>query len=84
MLCTCTNIESSVLQRQCCGPGREFSMSITDNSNREVQIIVLFWLAHLISDLSIGHSSGATLALLLQLQWSYLLLLSELLPASHH
>lgn len=29
-------IESSVFQRQCCGPGRAFSMSITDNSQREV------------------------------------------------
>lgn len=28
--------ESTVFQRQCCGPGRAFSMSITDNSQREV------------------------------------------------
>ena len=28
--------ESSVFQRQCCGPGRQFAMSIADNSNREV------------------------------------------------
>ena len=28
--------ESGVLQRQCCGAGREFSMAITDNTHREV------------------------------------------------
>ncbi|XP_064393996.1 phospholipid scramblase 2-like isoform X2 [Halichondria panicea] len=28
--------ESSVFQRQCCGPGRAFQMSITDNNNKEV------------------------------------------------
>ena len=27
---------SSPFQRQCCGPGREFSMSIVDNTQREV------------------------------------------------
>lgn len=30
------NSESSIFQRQCCGPGRAFAMSITDNSQKEV------------------------------------------------
>ncbi len=29
---------STPCQRQCCGPGREFSMSITDNTQREVSM----------------------------------------------
>ena len=37
-----SSADSTVFQRQCCGPGRAFSMSITDNSQREVSTLFYF------------------------------------------